>query len=54
MIKKRRVVHCVILSRFHKPAVVWRFFRRRYFYRFSRAIERLPGLVMGAGRRFHG
>jgi hypothetical protein len=52
MARKERVFNCVILSRLHRPGVIWRFFRRVYFYRLNRKIERLPKLVLQMGKKY--
>lgn len=45
MSKNKRVLNCVVLSRLNRPGVIWRFFRRVYFYRLGKKIESLPRVV---------
>lgn len=44
---------CVILSRLHRPGVIWRFFRRMYFYQLNKKIEALPKVVLALGKKHH-
>ena len=50
MPKRKRIVNCVVLSCLHKPGVIWRFFRRAYFYRLTKEIERLPEVAKKMGK----
>jgi len=49
---KKRVSNCVILSCLNKPGVIWRFFRRYYFNRLNRQIERLPRVARKFGQSY--
>lgn len=49
---KVRNCNCVILSCLTRPGVIWRFFRRYYFYRLNRQIERLPKLAEKLGKEY--
>lgn len=50
MPKRKRIVNCVVLSCLHKPGVIWRFFRRAYFFRLTKEIERLPSVAKKLGK----
>jgi len=45
-------MNCVVLSCLNRPGVIWRFFRRIYFYRLGKKIEALPKTVLALGRRY--
>lgn len=49
---KQKWVNCVVLSCLHKPGVIWRFFRRFYFYRLDQRIEALPRLARRLGSEY--
>lgn len=53
MPKSKRLINCVVLSRLHRPGVIWRFFRRVYFYRLNRQIERLPQTALKMGNKYN-
>lgn len=50
--RTKRVLNCVVLSCLNRPGVIWRFFRRIYFYRLGKKIEALPRTVLAMGRRY--
>ena len=49
---KKHISDCVILSCLARPGLIRRFFRRYYFRRLNKKIERLPEVVKKLGQSY--
>ena len=52
MSRRKRVMNCVMVSRFHKPETVYRWFRRYKMRKLVHRIEHLSEEVAKFGRRY--